>query len=135
MKQINPLYIVLLLTVLLAFVLLGLLDAKSALHETQNRFDATKGMVHDLVDLRRNWDDKQRTRNSVKRILKASALRKSEVVYKEKRGMISLKGESMDSSSASYLLNRLMNEPFTINSLQIRRLNKERASMYVEIAL
>ena len=135
MKNINPFYIILLLLVILIVVLFNLMHVKDTLHEAQNSFDKTKMMVHNIVDLEKNWDNKKRTKDSLRRILKSSFLRKAGIIKKDKRGLIELNGRSMDSKSASYLISRLFNEPFTITSMKIHRLSKERASLYVEIKL
>lgn len=135
MKKINPLYIILLLVVILVVVMFNLMHVKDKLHEAQNSFDRTKAMVHKIVDLQQNWDNTKNTKNSVRRILKSSVLRKAGIVQKNKRGLITLQGRSMDSKSASYLISRLLNESFTIKSMKIRRLSKERASLDVEIKL
>ncbi len=135
MKNINPLYIILLLIVILLVVLFNLMQVKNTLHEAQNSFDKTKTMVHNIVDLQKSWDNTKRTKESIRRILRSSSLRKAQVTQKNKRGLIEIYAGSIDSSSASYLISRLLNEPFTISSMKIRRLNKERASIYVEIKL
>ncbi len=135
MKNINPLYIILLLVVMLIVILFNLMHVKDELHEAQNSFDKTKTMVHKIVDLQKNWDNAKNTKNSIRRILKSSLLRNAGVIQRDKRGMITLHASALDSKSASYLINRLLNEPFTIKTMKIRRLNKERASIDVEIKL
>lgn len=135
MKQINPLYIILLLVVILFVVLFKLMQTKTELHEAHNSFYKNKEMVHDIVDLRQSWDNPKNTRNALTRILKSSQLRNAGVAQKVKRDQIELHSSSMDSKSASYLINRLLNEPFVIKSMKIRRINKEQASLDVEIRL
>ena len=135
MKQINPIYIIVLLIMTLAVVLFNLVHVKNKLHEAQNHFDQTKSMVHDIVDIQQNWDNKKQTKNSIRRILRSSILRKTNIVQQEKRGTIILHAGSLNSTTASYLLSRIMNEPFVIKSMKIRRLNKEYASIDMEIAL
>ncbi len=135
MKNINPLYIVLLLIMILIVVLFNLIQVKNTLHEAQNSFDKTKTMVHNIVDLQQSWDNGKRTKDTIRRILRSSSLRKAQITQKNKRGLIEIYAGSIDSSSASYLISRLLNEAFTINSMKIRRLSKERASIYVEIKL
>ena len=135
MKNINPLYIILLLVVILIVVLFNLMQVKNTLHEAQNSFDRTKTMVHNIVDLQQSWDNSKRTKDMIRRILRSSSLRKAQITQKSKRGLIEIYAGSIDSSSASYLISRLLNEPFTISSMKIRRLSKERASIYVEIKL
>ena len=135
MKQINPLYIILLLVVILFVVLFKLMQTKTELHEAHNSFYKNKEMVHDIVDIRQSWDNDKNTKNTLTRILKSSLLRNAGVVQRSKRDTIELHSSSMDSKSASYLINRLLNEPFVIRSMKIRRLSKERASLDVEIRL
>ena len=103
MKQINPLYIALLLIVILFVLVFKLIDAKNTLHEAQNNFYKTKTMVHNIVDIRQNWDNQKRTKNALGRILKSSYLRKAGIVRKDKRTHITLHSSTMDSKSASYL--------------------------------
>ena len=135
MKKINPFYIILLLIVILVVVMFNLMHVKDELHEAQDSYDKTKAMVHRIVDLQQSWDNKKNTKNSIRRILRSSVLRNARIVQKDKRGVIVLHGSSMDSKSASYLIGRLLNASFTIKSMKIRRLNKERASLDVEIKL
>jgi len=135
MKQINPLYIILLLVVILFVVLFKLMQTKTELHEAHNSFYKSKDMVHTIVDLRQSWDNKKSTKNTLTRILKSSQLRNAGIVQRVKRDQIELHASSMDSKTASYLINRLLNEPFSIRSMKIRRLNRERASLYLEIRL
>lgn len=135
MKQINPLYIILLLVVILFVVLFKLTQTKSELHEAHNNFYKNKEMVHNIVDLRQSWDNKKGTKNTLARILKSSQLRNAGIIQRVKRDQIELHCSAMDSKSASYLINRLFNESFVIKSMKIRRLNKERASLDVEIKL
>ena len=135
MRQINPLYIILLLFVILFFILFKLMSAKTALHEAENHFQKTKEMVHKVVELRQNWDSQKRTKNSLGRILKSSLLSHAGIVRRDKRSLIELHSSSMDSSSAGYLVSRLLNETFVLKSIKIRRLNKEHVSFYAEIKL
>ena len=135
MKQINPLYIILLLVVILFVVLFKLMQTKTELHEAHNSFYKSKDMVHTIVDLRQSWDNKKSTKNTLTRILKSSQLRNAGIVQRVKRDQIELHASSMDSKTASYLINRLLNEPFSIRSMKIRRLNRERASLDLEIRL
>lgn len=135
MRQINPLYIILLLFVLLFFVLFQLIHTKAVLHEAQSNFDKTKEMVHNVIDLRQNWDNEKRTENALGRILKSSLLSRADIIRKDKRGIIELRSSTMDSKSASYLISRLLNESFVIKSMKIRRLNKEQVAFDAEIKL
>lgn len=135
MRQINPLYFILLLFVLLFFVLFKLMHTQTALHEAQNNFHKTKEMVHNIVQLRQDWDSQKRTKSSLGRILKSSLLSHAGIKRRDKRGVIQLHSSSMDSSSASYLTSRLLNETFVIKSMKIHRLNKEQVSFDAEIWL
>lgn len=135
MRQINPLYIILLLVVILFVVLFKLMQTKTELHEAHNSFYKDKEMVHAIVDLRQSWENEKGTKNTLTRILKSSQLRSAGIIQRIKRDQIELHAGSMDAKSASYLINRLLNEAFVIKSLKIRRLNKERASLDAEIRL
>ncbi len=135
MKQINPLYIILLLVVILFVVLFKLMQTKAELHEVHNSFYENKEMVHDIVNLRQSWDNQKATKNTLTRILKSSQLRNVGVVQRVKRDQIELHSSSLDAKSASYLINRLLNETFVIKSMKIRRISKEHASLDVEIRL
>lgn len=111
------------------------MSAKTALHEAENHFQKTKEMVHKVVELRQNWDSQKRTKNSLGRILKSSLLSHAGIVRRDKRSLIELHSSSIDSSSAGYLVSRLLNETFVLKSIKIRRLNKEHVSFYAEIKL
>ena len=135
MRQINPLYIILLLVVVLSFVLFKLMYAKAALHEIQSQYQDTKDMVHNIVEFRGNWEDSKRRKSTLGRILKSSMLKNEKVIKKEKRGVVQIHAPSLNSKAASYLSNRLLNEPFVIKTMKIQRLNREKVSLDVEISL
>jgi hypothetical protein len=109
--------------------------AKTALHEAKRNYQETKDMVHNIVEFRESWENDKRTKSALGRILKSSLLRSAEIVRKDKRGTIELHSPSLNSKSASYLIGRLLNEPFTIKTMKARRLNKETVSLDVEIKL
>jgi len=111
------------------------MHTKTALHEAQDNFHKTKEMVHHVVQLRQNWDNQKHTKNTLSRILKSSSLAHTEVTRRDKRGIIQLHSSSMDLKSASYLSSRLLNETFVIESMKIRRLNKEHVSFDAEIRI
>ena len=135
MKQLNPLYTIFLLVALLFFVLFKLMNAKAALLSEQNSWYETQETLTSLVDYRQTWGNQKRTSDKLTSILKSPLLYDAKIIRDETQGMIELHSYSLDSKAANYLINRLLNETFTIRSIKILRLGSDRASLHVEIKL
>ena len=135
MKQINPLYIALLLLVALAAVTLKLMEAHTTQKEALSALQKTEVTAKRIVALQKEWERGKESASALERLLRSAPLRETEFVTERKRNRIMITAKSIDKKAADYLLNKLLNNTYVITALEIRRLDAQRASLQMEVAL
>lgn len=135
MKQINPMYIALLLVVILGMVIFKLGQAKEAQNQVRTELQTTEGMAERIVALREQWDDPARRMAELDRLLRSPALREAAIVQKKGKNSIVLDAQSINRRSAEYLINKLLNDSYAIKSMTLKRLDATEASMHLEVGL
>ncbi len=135
MTRVNPLYLLGLMLFLLIFVFVKLEDAKVEQLSVKENFEKTNTLALNIVSLKKSWSIGKKNKVKLEKILRASALRDSGIVKKYKRDSVSLSAEAMDYKTSQYLLNKLLNDSFVINTMKIRRLDDLSVSLKMEIAL
>lgn len=135
MRQINPLYISLLLVVVLVIVFTKLHNTKDDYNESKNDLKKTEMMAKRLVALKRNWGEDRRKEEALLRVLKSSILREADLKKKRDGKILTITAEKADAKAVEFLLNKLMNGTFAIRSMRIRALDDAFASLHVEILL
>jgi hypothetical protein len=134
-KQINPLYIALLLVAALLFVGVKLYQANDAHKTAQASLQQTETMAKRIVTLKKEWDDKRKSYASLQRLLKASLLRNSGVTLQKKSGRVLVSAKQLDKKALDYLMNKLLNGTYTVTKMKIKRLDTTQASFYAEVTL
>jgi hypothetical protein len=134
-KQINPLYIALLFVVVLAVVILKLSDANSTHNASVAALQETEVTARRIVALQKDWDRGEQSTAPLDRLLNSAPLQGTELVKKRKRNRVMITAASINKQAADYLLNKLLNNTYVIKALEIRRLNAQQASLYVEVIL
>lgn len=135
MKQINPLYIALLLIAALAVVTLKLNDAQEAQKRSVAALQESESTAKRIVALQKEWDDGKASRAKFDRILDAAPLRGIDFNRQNKPDRIIISAETIEKRAADYLLNKLFNGAFVIRSLKLRRLDDRQASLQLEVSL
>lgn len=135
MKQINPLYIALLLVVILVMVMVRLDHTKQQQYTAADELKETTALAERIVALKKNWDDAKRSEQSLARIMNASQLRDAQIVQKKNPGSVLLSSDGLDAVTLNYLMNKLLNGSFALKSVKIRQLEGERYALNVEVAL
>lgn len=135
MKQINPLYVALLLLAALVVVTVKLYQSNQMQKEAIASLHETETMAKRIVALKKTWDENKKNVITLERLLKSPMLRNVEITQQKKQDRLILKAERIDKKSADYLLNKLLNGSYTISVLKIRRLGEQEASFHVEVAL
>ncbi|WP_415396555.1 hypothetical protein [Sulfurimonas sp. CS5] len=133
MNRVNPLHIGLLLVVIVIFLVINLSDVKSKLVEAKESYKQTAKLSTHLSGLKEVYDDKERVKRSLKRILEQSSLKSTKIEQKLKKTGIIISSHDMDINALNYLMSKLLNDSYNIVALKITELNQAKASLYVEI--
>lgn len=133
MNRINPLHIGLLLVVILMFLLFNLSNTKSELAEAEKAYTQTAKLSTRLSGLKEVYDDKERIKSSLKRILDQSALKSAKIEQELKKAGIIISSQDIDINALNFLMSKLLNGSYNISTLKITKLSKTNASLYLEI--
>jgi len=134
-KQINPLYIALLLIAALVVVTLKLDRAQELQKQSVAALQESESTAKRIVALQKEWDDGKASRAKFDRILDAAPLRGIDFNRQNKADRIIISAETIEKRAADYLLNKLLNGAFVIKSLKLRRLDDRQASLQLEVTL
>lgn len=135
MKQINPLYLLASLVVVLFVMLFLLSGIKSDLNIAKSELDKTNAIANDLVSLKKSWGDKKRSKATLLKILNNSRVKNSGVEYTVNKSKVVIEAKNVKSREFSYLLNKLFNATLNVTSMKVRSLDKYHVSLYVEVSL
>ena len=135
MRQVNPLYIALMLIAVLAVVGFRLDGAKQTQLQAKADLEKTQVMAKRIDALKKSWDKGKMVRKELDRLLKSSPLRNAGIESKEQRGSVSITAKKIDAKAAEYLLNKLLNGTYVIKTLSVKRLDAETGALHVEVAL
>jgi len=133
MNRINPLYVGLLLSIVIIFLVFKLSGAKSDLQEAKEAYVKTSKIAINLSGLKSAYADKKKLKASLRRILALSAIRQANISKDEKKSSVKLSCASMDKKTLNMLMGKLLNASYNITSMKIKRLSKERVSFKMEI--
>jgi hypothetical protein len=133
MNRINPLHIGLLLVVILMFLVFNLSNTKSELAKAKVSYTQTAKLSTRLSGLKEVYDDKERIKSSLKRILEQSSLKSANIEQELKRTGIIISSEDVDINVLNFLMSKLLNGAYHISTLKITKHSKTNASFYLEI--
>ena len=133
MNRINPLHIGLLLVVILMFLVFNLSNTKSELAEAEKAYTQTAKLSTRLSGLKEVYDDKERIKSSLKRILEQSSLKSTNIEQELKRTGIIISSQDMDINALNFLMSKLLNGSYHISTVKITKHSKTTASFYLEI--
>jgi len=133
MNRINPLYIVVLLTILLSLVLYKLSAAKSEGEENKASFKTTQELARKLVSLKDVYADQTKIKQSLQRVLNNASLSSAGVTSKFKTSSVSISAQSIDLKTLNLLLGKLLNTAYVIESMRIKSLSDTKADLQMEI--
>lgn len=133
MKTVNPLHILVLLIVLLVFILFKLNEAKDELLQSKETYLETLTIVTGLNTLSKYYLDKEHVKRSLGMILKQGSLKSAKIQQSIKGSTVTLSSQSMDRKALNFLLSKVLNSPYTIHTLQIKKLSDVKASFIMEI--
>jgi len=133
MNRINPIYIVVLLTFVLALVIYKLNTAKSELEENKASFKTTQELARKLVSLKDVYADNAKITQSLQRVLNDASIRSSGIETKFKATSLSINAQSIDLKTLNLLLGKLLNAAYVVESMKLKSISDTKADLQMEI--
>lgn len=135
MRQINPLYISLLLVVVLMIVFVKLGNTKEDYNDSKNDLKKTEVMAKRIIALKKDWGEDKNRQETLIRVLNASVLSEADLKRRQEGDVMTITSKKADAKAVEFLLNKLMNGTYAIKTMRIRALDANSASIHVEIML
>ena len=133
MNRINPLHIGILLVVTLLFLVFNLSRAKSELVEAKELHKETLALATHLSELKEVYDDKEKVKKSLSKILEQPSLKSAKIVQEVKNSGITLSSEEIDADILNALMSKLLNGSYNIGALDIKKISQTNATLFVEV--
>jgi CRISPR/Cas system-associated protein Csx1 len=133
MNRVNPAHIAILLLAFMAFFTFKLSGAKAELANEQALYQETLDVSTQLKGLILAYGDKDSVKKSIKRVLDQSSLKSANIEEKTSASGVVLSAPSLDKIALDSLLSKILNGSYNVASLEIKRINDERASLEMEI--
>ena len=120
-NRINPIYIVLLL-IILVFVSYSLVNTeKNNRVINNNQLSVTLKKVDEYNEYKKNWYNKEKVLSELNLILKSSSFKNKKQLKVETKNTIKIKLESANSKDLTKFLNKILNNKFLINKLELNK--------------
>jgi len=133
MNNINPLHIGALLIVTLIFSLFELHGTKNRLEDAKQEYRSVEKIAIEVNSIKKVYADKNKIRNSISRILKQPLLKPAQLNIKRSKESIKIESKSINSIALNSLIGKVLNGSFNITELKIKKIDKENASLKMEI--
>lgn len=133
MNRINPIHIIILLIVLLAFMIFKLGSARAELAEEKESYAKTVVLAQKIKGLKSSYFDKAKVQKEINKLLRRSTLRAANIEKKVTHSSMMLTSENMNIRSLNYLLGKILNGTYVVSELKIKRLSDKTAAMRLEI--
>ena len=133
MSRINPFYIVAMLLFILVFAFFKLSTLKEELSEVKSEYSTISALSSELVGLKKAYASSQKSKKSLQRILRNSALKNANIKQKNSKNAIKLSSDKMQKRALNTLLGKVLNATYNITSFKIRKLSDTHVSFEMEI--
>lgn len=133
MNRINPLYAGAFLIFILLFMFFKLANAQDEYIEAKASYKETLSLANDLSGLKVVYADKNRAKKSLLKILRSATLTSADISQTMNKTSIKISSKGMNIKAMNFLMGKLLNATFQINSLKIKQLSEIRVSLDMEI--
>ncbi len=133
MNRINPIHIVVLLTIILIIALYSLASSKRELTENKETFKSTQEVAQRLIALKDVYANKVRIKQSLQRILNDAMIKSSTIATDFKKNSVSIHAENIDLKTLNLLVGKLLNAAYIIESMDIKNTSDSLAELKMEI--
>jgi len=133
MNRINPLYIGLSLLLIIVFVSYKLNLITDEYVKSKEEYRKTLSLAEELKSLKSVYDDKDRYKKSLRKILRHSSLKNSNIKEVKGTKTVKLSSDNMDKKAINFLMGKILNDTYQIKSMKITRLNDLNVSLEMEL--
>ena len=133
MNRLNPLHIIILLIVLLAFVMVKLNTAKEEMADVKSSYKQTTVLADKIKGLKSTYFNKNRVQRAINQILRNYTLKDAKIMKKVSDSSLLLTSKNMKMHSLNFLLGKILNGDYIVSELQIKKINDKTASLRLEI--
>lgn len=133
MNRVNPVHIIILLVVLLAFVMLKLTTAREQLTNEKEAYAKTLVLADKIKGLKSTYFNKIKVQKEINKLLRRSILRSANIEKKVTHSSLLLSSENMNIRSLNFLLGKILNGTYVVSELKIKRLSDKTAAIRLEI--
>jgi hypothetical protein len=132
-KNFNPLHLLALAIVLLAFTYFKLFELKKEINEEKSAFKESKELALKLNEYKKMYADKTHQTQALKRILAQPSLKKEHIEVIKSSKSWKLRAKSISLAPLNSLMNKVLNGTYIIEKLEIKKISNEKAQLYLEI--
>lgn len=133
MNRINPLHVAILIVIVLLFFMFKLSGAKDDLAQTKELYKETLELSTELNSLNKAYQDKNRVRKSVNRLLKQSSVASANLIQNVGKSSIVLSSKSINKNALNSLMGKILNGSYNVYSFKIKNIDNKNASFKMEI--
>lgn len=130
-KRVNPLMVVGALFVILAILWISVQSKKTDIQNQNIALAKYEAKAKNLKDLKDRWSSKQISAK-INTIVSNPKL-KPKTIIKDQREKIALSAKGIDQIEIDMIMKNLLNEPFEIKKIEIKRVNDKSLDFYVEV--
>jgi len=132
MNRINPLHILLLLLTIIIFLIVQLTHQKENFMHEKSALSETQKMAEEIKGLKYLYANKNKTKKTLRRILKQVSLVKK-IVQKPTKDGVKLTATSLQLKEVNRLTTKIFNEGFHVTMLKIKKKDLKHVSLKMEI--
>jgi hypothetical protein len=133
MNNINPLHIAIALVVVLFLSLFKLSSLKNDLDDIQKEYKKSEKLAVEVSSIKSVYANKTKTRKAIDRILSQASLKPAKLDIKRTKDSINISSKSINSFALNSLMGKILNGSYNITMLKIKKIDKETASLQMEI--
>jgi len=133
MSKANPFHIVILLVVILLFLVLKLHIAKDELAHAKKSYKEVQNVAMEIEALENIYNNKNKNTKLLQKILKNPVLKGVNIDKKFTNLGATIVIKSADKKVLNFLMAKVLNNSFNIDSFKIQRLSDENVSLKMEI--
>jgi len=133
MRQVNPLHVLLLLTVFILFLLYHLQETQATFHDAKGQLAKTKDVAYQIGALKKEYANKEYVVRTITRLLHQSILKSATITKEQKSDAIVLHAKKLSKRQLQRVLTKILNSTYKIKALHIKRVDEESVDVDVEV--
>lgn len=130
-KRVNPLMVVGALAIVLVILWISVQSKKADIQNESIALAKYEAKAKDLKDTKSKWSSKK-VSAKINSIVSNPNL-KPKTIIKNQRDKITLSAKGIDQREIDMIVKNLLNEPFEIKKIDIKRINDKSLDLYVEV--